>query len=67
MYSKVQFGNKRSVVRGWAALLVSHYPLVTQDYPQASLSKLQKLFGGMRVVIVAAKLLSYPPSYSIIN
>ena len=52
---------------GWTTQLVSsHCPLVSQDYPQASLSKLQKLLEGVRIVIFTSNLLSYPPFNAII-
>ena len=37
-------------------LVLSHCPLVTQNYPQASLYKLQKLFQGMRLLVVKSNL-----------
>ena len=44
---------------GWTTKLASfHCPLVTQHYPQISLSKLRKLFEGMRLVIVTATFMS---------
>ena len=46
-------------------LVSSHF--VTQNYPQASLSKLQNLIEGIWLVIITSNLLSYPPFHPIIN
>ena len=42
----------------------SHCPLVTQDYSQVDLSKLQKLFEVMSSVTITSNLLSYLSFYS---
>ena len=48
-------------------LVPSHCSLVTQDYREASLRKLQKLFESIWLAIATSKHLSYPSFYFIIN
>ena len=42
---------------GTTILVLYHYPLVTQQYPQA---RLNKLFEGTLLVIATSNLVSYP-------